>query len=246
MKVTEAMWLTTAVMLVMGLNAGATMIDLTTAGAESDPVNGAIFKQATFDTATGTGLFDPFVRLEKPQGSAGEEQGYNTEGVTEWETKDNNQWTHAIQLKDVPIVGDFYEFLLDINQNQGGDGELLSLDELKIHVVPESVGGSLTGYPNIGISSFGTVDWDLDAGGDNWIKLDYSLNPGSGNGDMIALIPIAALGTTGTDYVYLYSKFGVNCPANDGFEEWGIVDPVPEPATMILLGLGSILLRRRK
>jgi hypothetical protein len=226
------------VVLAIGVNASAMMIDLTTEGSFELGVNGADFYQTCDVGPTGTGNFEPFVRLDAP-GNPTIIAGYNTDGVTEFETKDDNQWTHSIQLQDIPVVNGKYQFRLDINQNLGNDGELLSLDELKIHVVPEAVGGSLTGYPNTDLSSFGPADWDL---GDNWIKLNYALESGSGDGDMCVYIPLSG---NPTDYVYLYSKFGVNYENNDGFEEWSI-DAVPEPATMLILGLGSVLLRKRK
>jgi len=236
METKRIIWLAVVIMLAFGLNASAEMIDLTTAGSVGS-VNGAIFSQATFDTSTGTGVFKPFVRI---QGN-GIQRGYNTSGELEWETK-SSIWTHPIQLSAIPVVGNFYEFRLDINENKGGDGEILSLDEIKIHIVSEVTGGALTDYDTN--PSFGSPAWELGAG--NWIKLNYALAPGSGNGDMIAMIPISALGTEGSNYVYLYSKFGATegFESSAGFEEWGVI--VPEPVTMVLLGFGSVLLRKRK
>ena len=79
--------------------------------------------------------------------------------------------------------------------------------------------------------------------------MDFSLNPGSGRGDIVVLIPSDLFGTNNNKYVYLYSKLGVNLPADDGFEEWGIGSGgaiIPEPATLALLGLGCLLFRSRK
>ena len=49
--------------------------------------------------ASGTGLFDPFVRL---QGSP-TEKGYNTDGAVEFDTK-TGTWTHAIKVNAIPVV----------------------------------------------------------------------------------------------------------------------------------------------
>lgn len=226
------------ILLTAGLNGMAGLVDLTTDGATAGPVNGAIFSQTTFDTSTGTGVFNSFVRI---QGN-GIEQGYNTSGPLEWDTK-AGKWTRPLQLGDVPVVGNYYEFRLDINEAKGSDKEFLSLDELKIHIVSEAVGGALTDYSTN--PAFGLPEWEL---GDNWIKLNYALEPGSGNGDMIALIPVSALGTSKSSYVYLYSRFGVmtGFESDAGFEEWGVgcvSMPVPEPVTLLFVGLGGLCVR---
>ena len=183
-------------------NAGG--LSLTTIGS-TGTVNDAMFLQFDPDPATGTGLIDSFVRVQ----AAGVEEGYNTDGEVEFDTK-TGLFTHSLMLSAVPLVGigevDYREFLLDVNEG-GGNNSQLSLDELKIYV--EST-GDLTGYP----SAFGTAVYDLDSGGDNWIVLDADLQSGSGSGDMRAWIPSASFGTDETRFVYLYSKFGVKNAAN--------------------------------
>lgn len=225
------------IVLFLKLGVYAVVLDLTTEGS-SGTINNVLFQQFDPDTATGTGVIDSFVRIQ----ASGVEQGYNTDGRP-LEFDEGHAWTKSLLLSDVPTItidGTGYrQFLLDINQ----DGQVLfSLDKLQIALQSS---GSLLGYSSI----FSNPIYDLDDGGDNWIKLDYSLNAGSGSGDMIACIP-DSLFTGSNQYVYLYSMFGDNLAADNGFEEWsvGANGPiVPEPATIILFGLAGILsLRRRK
>jgi hypothetical protein len=73
------------------------------------------------------------------------------------------------------------------------------------------------------------------------VQLDASLNQGSGSGDMLLYVPVAAFagGTSSTNVIF-FSQFG-NPPGafatNDGFEEWAVlkgVVPIPEPGTLAL------------
>ncbi|OHB55015.1 MAG: hypothetical protein A2Y07_02090 [Planctomycetes bacterium GWF2_50_10] len=218
----------------------ATVIDLTTANS-SGVLYGAIFKQINADNPGGSGVFDSFLRIQKDQ----VEHGYNTNGKLEFDTKAGAH-THALSLADIPVVmiGSvaYREFCLDINQN---GQKTLSLDELKIHIASAA---NLTEYPTN--SNFGPAIYNLDQTGDNLVTMDYTLNPGSGKGDVVLLVPSVLFGTDTSKYVYLYSKLGVNLQADDGFEEWGIGEGgtpiIPEPATLAILSLGSVLMATRR
>jgi len=220
-----------AIVFSLGSARADTIVDLTTRGS-SDTVNGAVFSQVD-PHPTGTGYIDSFVRVQ----NKGVESGFNTDGKPQLDTK-AGAFTHSIQLKDIPEVtigGTTYrEFYLDINETL--PGTLLSLDSVQISLANS---GSLTNANNLG-----TKVWDLDATGNNWIKLNYDLNSGSGGGDMRMLIPTSVFGNDDNKYVYLYSKFGVNESADAGFEEWWVKQgstsqPVPEPSALALAVIGG-------
>lgn len=114
----------------------------------------------------------------------------------------------------------------------------------------------------------GDLVYRLDTGMDNWIALDFQLGSGSGSGDMELLINADVFdGYDNDTNVVLYSVFGLqgvdpgdfegNFGASDGPEEWtfaeggegrpdegggeeggGEGEPIPEPTTVALLGMG--------
>jgi hypothetical protein len=101
--------------------------------------------------------------------------------------------------------------------------------------------GDLTNYPTFDGNA--TLIYDL---GDNVVLLDAAINPGSGIGDMFALIP-DSLFTGPNQFVYLYSQFGVTDPAGGGFEEWAVIGeavpiPLPPAAYTALMTLGAMAL----
>jgi hypothetical protein len=205
-------------------SAGVNVVNLTSPGA-TGTANGALFEQISAQS-TGSGVIDPFVRIN-PGGSDNCEQGYNTSHrKLEFDENNSPTFTHDLALADVPVVTkggiDYYQFLLDINQNNNGPTDhFLSLNKIEIY---SSGFAGATGYPG----GLGALEWSLDGAGPAWIWLDYALNHGSGSGDMFMYVPKSMLSGT---YVYFYSSFGEDFNANDGYEEWAVLraGPVPTP-----------------
>ena len=201
-----------------GRDVPSASVDLTTLGSAGE-INGALFQQSDA-RPTGTGLINSFVRL---QGS-GVERGYNTDArPLQFDENRSPAFTRSLRLADVPVVivnGVAYrEFLLDINQK--ASAPLLSLDELKIFLGDR---GNLSGYDaNNGRLAGLDAAYDMDAGGDHSVLMNYSLNHGSGSGDVSVLIPDRIFASSSSNpYVYLYSTFGQTAAANSGFEEWAV------------------------
>ena len=236
------------VVLMVASSQAAVEYDLAYDGAV-ETINGAIFQQWDEPKPMGSGVIDAFVGIRGKTG--GHQDGYNTDGALEFDTVGGGH-THALLLSDIPTVefgGESYrEFLLDINQDV--KSHMLSLDELTLY---RAVTGTLTGYsPDITTRNstnpaFGAPIYDLDAGGDNYVKLCDLFGAGSGKGDMLLFVPESAFIGAG-NYIYMYSMFGDTMDGSDGFEEWavGLGGPIiPEPATIALLLLGGLLLRRK-
>jgi hypothetical protein len=213
-----------------------TVLDFTSPGA-SGAINGALFYQYTGPGSQG---FNSFVRINSKKPI---EQGYNTDyRPVQFDEVNSSSFTHAITLSTVPTVTapgglQYYEFVLDINQSTAPPGNLLSLDQLRLYVTNTSThdpnllhnyNSSTNTLQDDGGNLYSPI-YDLNAGsGGNYIKLDANLSGGSGPGDMVALIPVSLLGTDLTQYVYLFSEFGVHYSNTGGFEQWksGAVLPV--------------------
>jgi uncharacterized repeat protein (TIGR01451 family) len=212
---------------------GHPTLDLTTAGSFGF-IDDVVFETA-LDQPAGTGNFDTFEQIQHN----GIEQGYNTDGTKQFDTKTSAGFNHSVLLAQVPIVvGDgskgtvdgavYREFRLDLNEPNGGTNPFLSLDRLQIW---QEEAGNLTGFtPGAGFSGAHTNNlvYNLDTGGDNWVGLNAALSHGSGQSDLAVLIPDSSFINNGSDrFVYLYSEFGVQSgwDAGGGFEEWGLSTP---------------------
>lgn len=227
------------VLLVIGLicmpAVAGPILDLTAEGS-SGYIGLGYFEQYS-PQPTGTGYIDSFVRVSTNQEVV---QGYNTSArPLEFDENSSPQFTRALLLSSIPVVNiygtNYRQFLLDINQT--GTNPYLSLDGLEIYL---GSAGNLTSYA-ISPSNLGNLIYDLDAGGDNWVHLDYNLNSGSGSGDMLFSLP-DSLFVVGK-YVYLYSRFGENFPNNGGYEEWAVRTGefvIPAPDALVLGSIGVV------
>jgi hypothetical protein len=216
-------------------------LDLTTPGASgflpTDPNGVGAFFQQVDPQSTGTGVIDPFVRLQ----ATGTEQGYNTDyRPLEFDEKTDATFTHSLKLSAIPqekIDGVWYrKFLLDVNETL--PGKLLSLDQLQISTAPSTK--TLHGYSADGTyGGQATPRYDLDGAGDTSVLLNYALNHGSGSGDMFAYVPDSTFaGLNGNNtYVYLYSRFGDTAPSDAGFEEWAVVNGTLRRQTFSISGM---------
>ena len=177
-------------------------LQLVTAG--SSGYIGAAWFQQVDSQSTGTGVIDPFVRMQ----NSGIEYGFNTDyrpltGDLQ-HVNSSAQFTHSLRVNDFGAVahpvtgGSAIRVLLDINQTSANP--YLSLDELKIFTADS---------PDLSSNaSLFAQNLIYDMGAGNKIYLNYGLNAGSGSGDMFAYLPYSMFAGLGDKYFYLYSKFG--------------------------------------
>jgi hypothetical protein len=224
--------------------------NLTTAFS-SGTCNSAFFQQIA-PRPTGSGVIDPFVRLDT---NLPIEEGLNTD-ARPYAANNDAQTTATFDHSELesmlvvvpggtalengltlpgPSTQLYLKFLLDINQTKATNPSLLSLDELVVTLTNNpndnpAIALNGSGVPIIPTLS-GNVIYNLDGGSvDRWIALNYALNSGSGSGDVFAFIPvtlaqIAACGV-GCD-VELYSAFGVQGAYNGlGATQTGVTQAI--------------------
>jgi hypothetical protein len=232
----------------LGAAAGAAELDLSAQGSAGS-INMAYFAQDNRGPA-GTGYIDSFLRIQ----ASGEEQGYNSNyRPFQFDEKNPMNYTHAILLADVPTItidGHLYrEFFLDVNERNNNGFALISLDQLVISSGSTDTLHDFQPFPGdkqYHAGGTSTMLYDLDAGMDNWIKLNADLQQGSGHFDMIAVIPEYYFANATGPWLYLYSQFGTHYSSDAGFEEWtygpGVTPPGPGPVPLPASAWGGLVL----
>lgn len=234
-----------------------TCYDLTTAGAQAT-INGATFRIPGSITS-GTGLIDSFVRIQ----ATGSERGYNTSDRPVQFDETADPFTHDLLLSAIPSVTisgtEYLEFVLDTNEPGSDPGRYLSLEELRFYSGANQATHTVAGQYNDTTNQLGslTAVYDMDAGTNTFIQLDSSLFSGSGQLDMILLVPKNLFTLVNNDpaqtHVYLYSKFGRAAPlqTQSGFEEWAhkvsgtFTNPAPGALALLLVGGFALMFATR-
>ena len=239
-------------------------IDLTTGVDASVTASDSSIWRMANNHPTGTGVYDPFLRLGG--NGAPTETGLNTDAkhVTVYDDQGGgDQWVHSVKWGDVAIVTyngkQYYDFTLDINEADNSQARYLSLDVFKLYAYSGVLGGSATS-----VSQLGTAVYNLSLSNPVGpsVLLDYHLvNKGSGGDDMEALIPVFAVDPN--SFLYLYTEFGNYASYQEavtkgkkityntvypygsdaGFEEWRVqpgTSKVPEPGMLLMFSTGLL------
>jgi hypothetical protein len=218
----------------------AAVLDLGSSGSGS--LAGALFSTTDIQP-TGTGVFDPFLTVQNTP----TEQGYNSSDLN-FDTKRVPQWNHEIQfsqLQTTTLNGtDYFGFVIDVNEPNGGPKSLISLDSLKIWTSATLQNSTSTDAQGNFSGSLGNLVFDLGAG--NSVTYDDSRH-GSGSGDINVFIPVTNFaGVSSNDYIYMYQRWGSSDMSDGGFEETALIAgvvPIPEvtPSSLICGFVGLIV-----
>ncbi len=160
MKAISLRWVLTTIgaavaSLVLATGASAGILDCS--GGCSLLFDGALWVTTT-EASTGTGVIDSFVRLNDGNGLV--EDGHNTSGRPLLNQENSSpSFTRDIQLKNIPLLtidgAQYYEFLLDINQQKSDS--LLALNRVEICTAATGGQTEAGGCPGTMKYSFGAV-----------------------------------------------------------------------------------------
>lgn len=238
-----------------------TVVDSTCSFATDTSGGQVLFRNPSNIFNLGSGGIAPFLTTQEN----GTESGVSTDSpivstLPLNDKRDNvNTFTNTFTRDNLGTVNlggtAYFQFLLDINEPNGGGQSLLSLDTVRIWDAQSVLAQLLT---SANVPTLASVDGLFSAllyamGPGNSVLLDFDLFQGSGKGwDMEMLVPISLFaGMNPTSRIIFGTAFGGldGASAGDGFEEWaykiGAVPPpppppLPEPGTLALAGLSLL------
>lgn len=229
-------------------------------------INNAIFA-GDEQHVGGTGVFNPFLSLETPNGQTPIERAYNAGNGNLYMDNQRPNWNSQLHIGDLQRVTvnnlEYFLFALDANE-PGNDKSYISIDNIRIYTSPTDTSTGVQNDTGTMLNSLGTLRFSMndplrDQSGnyiiDKWVDLDSRLGTepaGSGLYDMLVYVPVSNFaGALDTDFLWFYNLNGVhvnadntgNVAAQAGFEEWraftGPNSSVPDGGlTLALLGFG--------
>ena len=196
-------------------DANADTISIRNIGDTGTTTDGTVFLGDPNPTSpsTGTGVFQPFVRIQEPTGGDGLQNGFNTDSpnsTINFDTK-NGSWTHSVLFSELgtvacPTGGLCYELQLDANQLGRGDslGNKITITNMQIFISndPNMAHPESTGSGNTGTGYNGTL-FDGSSTGDTLLGvipkwcLDSTCQSAPPNGDVDVVLQASICDSNG-------------------------------------------------
>jgi hypothetical protein len=236
--------------------------DLTVPNGGSALINGSyFFPRYNTSVVSGSGTYGSYLKADG-QGGVGE--GLSNGDNATYNNQSGVSLNNSLLQAPANLGNSYWSFSLDINENNNSQGRYLSLDDLKVFVTSTPVTSAQATTLQQLQQFAGNPVWDMDdgtwSGGvqtvtyDRTILLDYNLvSGGSGNDDMLWLLPQNLIPTGPNVFVTIYTRFGTifslsgasfsgrDYTEDAGGEEWRTVSgltinippPVPEAGTFV-------------
>jgi hypothetical protein len=253
--------------------------DLTVPNGGSALINGAyFFPRYNTSVVSGSGTYGSYLKVD---GQGGVGQGISNGDNGTYNNQSGVSLNNSLLKAPVNLPSSYWSFSLDINESAGGGAEFLALDDLKVFVSSTQVTAAQATTLAQLQQFAGNPVWDMDDGtwsggvqtvsNNRTLLLDYLLvSGGSGNDDLIWLLPQNLIPTGPNVYVTIYTRFGTifslsgasfggrDYTEDAGGEEWRTVSgltvnippTVPEAGTgvatlALALGVADQIRRRR-
>ena len=233
----QAVWADGGTLDVIVVDSTGYAVDTTTDGAIVEYIG----KDHTDFGASGSGIFESFLQTQDTPS----EEGYNTDGVSEFDTGSSPTFNHSVLISEIPTVpcesidgnvtepGLCWELFADINDSNANDPDAaqIQLTELEVWFTDDN---EITGYDQSGAGFGGDADLTYNFEG---IVLINDVNSGSGRGDLRYLIPLSDITTPipadcgfgdsdCATYFVVYTEWGDteggDFISDSGFEEWKV------------------------